>query len=148
MHVLIVPLWNWNTNRQRNRSRTTGINCTVVELKHAWPGKRRTYRWVLIVPLWNWNRWIRSTVYNNRQCINCTVVELKLPKPIRFSCLFSSINCTVVELKLRRITSSDKVTNVLIVPLWNWNCYCYIFRDGFCLCINCTVVELKHTIGK
>ena len=36
-------------------------------------------------------------------CINCTVVELKLPRPASVPSGSSGINCTVVELKPRTI---------------------------------------------
>ena len=38
---------------QRRQSVRHGINCTVVELKHAIGFAGRTIRVVLIVPLWN-----------------------------------------------------------------------------------------------
>ena len=56
MEVQIVPLWNWNT---------LAVKRFLCE------------RSVQIVPLWNWNTRIRQANMKNRNCSNCTFMELK-----------------------------------------------------------------------
>ena len=99
--VVELKLYPWRSCAVMSPS----INCTVVELKHR--EKTMLYLWcnVLIVPLWNWNEILRVKwligknvlivplwnwnfrfvlVVRPSSCINCTVVELKLP--VRSSC--------------------------------------------------------------
>ena len=143
--VLIVPLWNWNAKVFLSQIPNDCINCTVVELKlyaqsllyesskvlivPLWnwnfPDNLLFHPFVnvLIVPLWNWNEVARKDQNGTKQCINCTVVELKLSWLIS---LFLLMLVLIVPLwnwnALDGIGFQD-LDAVLIVPLWNWNVF-------------------------
>ena len=51
-------------------------------------------------------------------------------------------NCTFMELKFRQQTKERHESEVLIVPLWNWNCF-YPEKVVPLQCSNCTFMELK-----
>ena len=141
--VLIVPLWNWNNSTNSNyRIRYNSINCTVVELKQGFGKWIRIRQIVLIVPLWNWNIILWNSLKSFHRVLIVPLWNWNMDTFIWWwwrQC----INCTVVELKRECKNFLDKASLVLIVPLWNWNYTrledIYVATD----CINCTVVELK-----
>ena len=102
---------------------------------------------VLIVPLWNWNYWnaFESASYCSS---NRTFMELKLPRRLQSSTTLSSSNRTFMELKSHEGKQTAHDTDVLIVPLWNWNGFCEKYA-GLSVCrSNRTFMELKYALGK
>ena len=118
--VLIVPLWNWNREALADKKGPNRSNRTFMELKYF----NRTLKIlrfnVLIVPLWNWNKRSRkASVFHGSS--NRTFMELKLHLSSSLPRLVSRSNRTFMELKYRWISVGNNGSQVLIVPLWNWN---------------------------
>ena len=97
--VLIVPLWNWNPFKASNLCTLECSNRTFMELKYSF----------LLSPFYRLS------------CSNRTFMELKLLAAPWFWWLLRSSNRTFMELKFAIGICSIVVSEVLIVPLWNWN---------------------------
>ena len=122
MEVQIVPLWNWNT---------LAVKRFLCE------------RSVQIVPLWNWNTRIRQANMKNRNCSNCTFMELKSGCWFRlfrwvweFKLYLYGIEIITIKIhilteirfklylygiEISAIQVCPGFHQVQIVPLWNWN---------------------------
>ena len=120
---------------------------------------------VLIVPLWNWNKDMFTGILPSSQCLNCTVMELKLRNRNSAYLIYSVLIVPLWNWNYIKAGLSPAAFIVLIVPLWNWNWfiatvwYCdpglnctvmelkpefYFFEDWLTSSLNCTVMELKH----
>ena len=125
LSLLIAPIWNWNCLRStENYNSFNTSNCTNMELK----------RGISI-----------SSLYCLHSPSNCTNMELKQTSRAPLGLLESPSNCTNMELKLcQDLSSSALPFQLLIAPIWNWNCERggdFQPGDGTS---NCTNMELKH----
>ena len=161
--VLIVPLWNWNLRSIHLHYTLLCSNRTFMELKSPYCRFLITSEGVLIVPLWNWNsstslaaedyctvlivplwnwNWVLPVPFIISRSSNRTFMELKSSRRHQDSASQDSSNRTFMELKSGTKRSKRIRSEVLIVPLWNWNLDATKVTS-LLSCSNRTFMELK-----